>query len=59
MEGLEDYVTETNTEERLTFENVVGQDSLTRFDRPKRKKNKKRKNRNHRTKNQKNKAKHA
>ncbi|MGD1946967.1 MAG: stage 0 sporulation family protein [Croceivirga sp.] len=59
VEGLEDYVTETNTEERLTFENVVGQDSLTRFDRPKRKKNKKRKNRNHRTKNQKNKAKHA
>ena len=42
VEGLEEYVTETNTEERLTFENVVGQDSLTRFDRPKRKKNKKR-----------------
>ena len=43
--SLEDYITETSPEEQLTFENVVGQDSLTRFDRPKRKKNKKRRDR--------------
>jgi cell fate regulator YaaT (PSP1 superfamily) len=51
IESLEEYVAETVTEERLTFENVVGQDSLTRFDRPKRKKNKRRKNKNQRNKN--------
>ena len=52
IETLEEYVTDTVAEERLAFENVVGQDSLTRFDRPKRKKNKRRKNKNHRKKNQ-------
>ena len=52
IESLEEYVADTVTEERLTFENVVGQDSLTRFDRPKRKKNKRRKNKNQRKKNQ-------
>ena len=52
IESVEEYVTETIAEERLTFENVVGQDSLTRFDRPKRKKNKRRKNKNQRKKNQ-------
>ncbi len=52
VDSLEEYVAETETEERLTFENVVGQDSLTRFDRPKRKKNKRRKNKNQRKKNQ-------
>ena len=51
VESLEEYVTETTAEERLTFENVVGQDSLTRFDRPKRKKNKRHKNKNQRKKN--------
>ena len=38
--SLEQYVVETIAEEKLVFENVVGQDSLNRFDRPKRKKNK-------------------
>ena len=57
--SLEDYITETSPEEQLTFENVVGQDSLTRFDRPKRKKNKKRKNRNNRSKNHKRTVKNA
>lgn len=44
--SLEQYVVETITEEKLVFENVVGQDSLNRFDRPKRKKNNKNKNNN-------------
>lgn len=51
IDSLEEYVADTLTEERLTFENVVGQDSLTRFDRPKRKKGKRRKNKNQRKKN--------
>lgn len=50
VESLEEYVAETTSEERLTFENVVGQDSLTRFDRPKRKKNKRHKNKNQKKK---------
>jgi hypothetical protein len=37
--GLEDYVVETVQEVEKKFENVVGQDSLTRFDQPKRKSN--------------------
>ena len=48
IEALEDFVTDTVTEEQLTFENVVGQDSLTRFDRPKKKNHKKRKGKNRR-----------
>ncbi|WP_276389110.1 PSP1 domain-containing protein [Eudoraea chungangensis] len=47
--SLESYAFENLEEEKLIFENVVGQDSLTRFDRPKRKRkgknNKRRKNR--------------
>ncbi len=47
--SLEAYAVENIKEEKLIFENVVGQDSLTRFDRPnrknKRKKNKRRNNR--------------
>ena len=47
--SLESYAFENVEEEKLIFENVVGQDSLTRFDRPKRKRkgknNKRRKNR--------------
>lgn len=46
--SLEEFAVENIEEEELIFENVVGQDSLTRFDRPKRKnkgrKNKKRRN---------------
>ena len=43
--ALEDYVVESTQEIEKKFENVVGQDSLTRFDQPKKKhnKNKKRK----------------
>ncbi|UII77533.1 hypothetical protein LV716_07125 [Flagellimonas sp. HMM57] len=42
--SLEEYAQDNVSEEKLAFENVVGQDSLTRFDRPKKKKrnNKKR-----------------
>ncbi len=36
--SLEEFAVENIEEEKLIFENVVGQDSLTRFDRPKRKK---------------------
>ena len=48
--SLEEYVIENTAEDKVVFENVVGQDSLTRFDRPKgrnnrnRNKNKKRRN---------------
>ena len=46
--SLEEFAFENIEEEKLIFENVVGQDSLTRFDRPKRRKkgnnNKKRRN---------------
>ena len=48
--SLEQYVVETIAEEKLVFENVVGQDSLNRFDRPKRKKNNKNKNNKNRNK---------
>ena len=41
---LEDYALEDEKKEiKLNFENVVGQDSLTRFDQPKRRKNNRRK----------------
>ncbi len=53
--SLEEYAVENLVElqDRIVFENVVGQDSLTRFDKPKRKKNHKR--RNNRKSNQRNK----
>ena len=38
--SLEEYAAENIKEENLIFENPVGQDSLTRFDRPKRKRKK-------------------
>ncbi|HMB61653.1 MAG TPA: regulatory iron-sulfur-containing complex subunit RicT [Eudoraea sp.] len=48
VHGLEEYAADNMREEQVVFENVVGQDSLTRFDRPKRRskshKNKKRRN---------------
>ncbi len=37
--SLEEYAVDNVVEEKVVFENVVGQDSLTRFDRPKRSKN--------------------
>ena len=42
--SLEEYASELIEDTKVEFENVVGQDSLTRFDNPKRK-NKRRKNR--------------
>lgn len=45
--SLEEYVVEVQESKKELFSNVVGQDSLTRFDQPKRKKrNKRRKSRN-------------
>ncbi|MEN1786423.1 MAG: regulatory iron-sulfur-containing complex subunit RicT [Bacteroidota bacterium] len=50
VQSLEMYATEDLTDTKVVFENVVGQDSLTRFDNPKRgrqrKNNKRKKNRN-------------
>jgi len=50
--NLEDYASELVEDTKVDFENVVGQDSLTRFDSPKRK-NKRRNNRGNRKKNKK------
>ncbi|RZP18634.1 MAG: hypothetical protein EVA38_00385 [Flavobacteriales bacterium] len=44
--SLEDYAVEEKISETKIFENVVGQDSLTRFDKPKSKNTKKRNSRN-------------
>ncbi len=45
VDSLEEYNVDLPKEEKIVFENVVGQDSLTRFDRPKTKnRNKKRRN---------------
>jgi cell fate regulator YaaT (PSP1 superfamily) len=44
--SLEDFEEEEKISESKIFENVVGQDSLTRFDKPKSKYNRRRKNRN-------------
>ena len=57
--SLEIYAVDNIEEEKVVFENVVGQDSLTRFDKPKQKsnnrnKNKNRRNNNNRKRNQKN-----
>ena len=43
--SLEEYVVEEQISETKIFDNVVGQDSLTRFDKPKSKNNRKRNNR--------------
>ena len=55
--SLENYVVETVSEEKMVFENVVGQDSLNRFDRPKKKsrnRNTKRNNNKNRRRNKQN-----
>ncbi|TDQ32724.1 regulatory iron-sulfur-containing complex subunit RicT [Zeaxanthinibacter enoshimensis] len=55
--SLEEYASENESPAETAFENVVGQDSLTRFDRPKRKskrRNNKKKGRNNRNKASKN-----
>jgi cell fate regulator YaaT (PSP1 superfamily) len=44
--SLEAYAVEEIIEEKVVFENVVGQDSLTRFDKPKNTKNNRNRNRN-------------
>jgi hypothetical protein len=52
--SLEEYASELIENTKTEFENVVGQDSLTRFDSPKpNKKRKNNKNRNNRNKNNK------
>ncbi|MCB0373170.1 MAG: hypothetical protein KDD31_09195 [Muricauda sp.] len=45
IDSLEDYAADNVSEEKMAFENVVGQDSLTRFDRPKSKKRRNKKRR--------------
>lgn len=50
--SLEEYASELIVDTKVEFENVVGQDSLTRFDSPKRKK-KRRNNKSRRNRNQK------
>jgi cell fate regulator YaaT (PSP1 superfamily) len=54
--SLEEYAADNIVEDKVVFENVVGQDSLTRFDKPKRRnsKNKNKKRRNNRKRRQKN-----
>ena len=51
--SLEEYAAENTSDDSLIFENVVGQDSLTRFDRPKRRR---KKGKNQRRRNQKKKS---
>jgi len=46
VESLEEFASELVEEPKIDFGNVVGQDSLTRFDKPKQSGNKKRNNRN-------------
>ena len=55
--SLEEYASELIAETKNEFENVVGQDSLTRFDSPKR--NKKRRNNRNKNRNRKKKSKSA
>lgn len=43
VEGLDEYIAESSQKEEEIFSNVVGQDSLTRFDKPKRNRKSKRK----------------
>ncbi len=50
VSSLEEYASELVEETKTNFENVVGQDSLTRFDKPKRRKHKKNKRRKNRSK---------
>ena len=45
-QSLEVYASENIRENDLVFENAVGQDSLTRFDRPRGKRRKKKRRRN-------------
>ena len=49
--SLEEYATELIEDTKVEFENVVGQDSLTRFDSPKRKNQRRNNKNNNRNKN--------
>jgi len=51
VQSLEEYVEEVKVPESKIYSNVVGQDSLTRFDKPKRSNSKSRRNRNNKNKN--------
>lgn len=51
VQSLEEYARENIREDDLVFENAVGQDSLTRFDRPRGKRRKKKRRRNNSQKN--------
>ena len=44
--SLEEYAVDDVVKETMVFENVVGQDSLTRFDKPKNKNNNRKRNKN-------------
>ena len=57
--SLEQYAVDNIVEEKVVFENVVGQDSLTRFDKPKHSKNRNRKSNKNRRNNRKNRHKNA
>jgi len=52
--SLEDFAIEEKVSEDKIYENVVGQDSLTRFDKPKPKNNNRRRNNRHKNRNQNN-----
>lgn len=54
VSGLEEYASEIIDDTKKEFENVVGQDSLTRFDAPKGKQNKSRKHKSRKKKKPKN-----
>ncbi len=54
--ALEEYTSQLIIEEKSSFENVVGQDSLTRFDTPKNSKRKRNKSKNRNRKNTQNKT---
>ncbi|NER17982.1 PSP1 domain-containing protein [Spongiivirga citrea] len=54
--SLEEYALELEEDTKVDFENVVGQDSLTRFDKPKRSKRNNRNKNKRRNKNNKNRA---
>ncbi|WP_010521281.1 PSP1 domain-containing protein [Aquimarina agarivorans] len=52
VEAIEDYAIDDKKEITFEYENVVGQDSLTRFDQPKRSGNRRRNNRRNSSQNQ-------
>ena len=52
--SLEEYAVDNLVEEKVVFENVVGQDSLTRFDRPKHRGNRNKNNKNKKNRNNRN-----